>query len=408
MPNTKSLRKISIGQLQEGMFIVGLDIPWIQSPFFRKNKKINSQKEIEQLKKAGAKIITIDPNRGADLVENTDKDDVTKPKETPQTKATENASRIENKTYDEEISVALEVRSKLKNTISHLQEQISANQPIDVDEVSPVIDETLDSLERNNHALLNLAHISRRSQKLVDHTFSTFCIALNLSQVLNIEKSEIHELGVAALLHEAGWAQLPLQLMGKRSKYNATELRFLHKHPELGLKILESSNLSELTRRIICEHHERVDGSGYPNKLTGEKLHQLSRLFAVVDQYDECVHQLTDSPGMLPFNALQKLFKDAEAGFLDKNMVKSLISLLGIYPVSSAVRLNSGEKGVVREVPQSAHLRPIIEIFYNQKDVLLDKTKIYDLRSMKDLKIVTVIDPKDTKDDPAQKLEMAL
>lgn len=380
----------------------------MDSPFLTHSRKIKSVKDIQLLEKSGAKVVTIDPNKGVDLTE--DKDGEAKaaseaeaePAESPE--ATPELSPL---SLEKEMSAAINVRSKIKKAVTDLQNDLGAGRKVSIEKLSPLLDQTLESLERNNQALLNLAHLSQRSQKLADHTFSTYCIALNLAQRQSVPPEEIEALGIAALVHEAGWAQLPLQLMGKRKPYTAMEVKLLEKHPQVGIDSLRKSELPELSLRIVHEHHELCDGSGYPQQLKKDDIHYLSRLFSIVDRYDEMVHQLTDQPGMLPTNALRALYMQGEKGIYDKEAISSLISLLGIYPVSTAVRLNSGAKGIVREVPQENHLMPVVELHYDAKGKELStpiRVSLAEQTNDEELVIETVINPCNAKDDPARRL----
>src|SRR5690606_12464092 len=138
---------------------------------------------------------------------------------------------------------------------------------------------------------------------------------------LNIPKMEREQLGLAALLHEAGWTQLPLNLIGKRTRYTPTEIALIHKHTLISDQILLRSDLPELTRRLVAEHHELLDGSGYPQGLKSDQIHPLSQLLTVVDVYEERVHQLTDEPGMIPTSALRLLYIEAERGVFSAEAV---------------------------------------------------------------------------------------
>lgn len=404
MSTRKPLKEISISELTTGMFVVKMDISWLDNPFFSPSRRIKTEKDIAMLQKAGAKRITIDPNKGPDI-EETDDSSPTPQLNTPVNKAPNSAKPGEQ--LEKELDLAIHLRSKAKKAISQLQQDIGSGKPIKTEQVTPLLEQTLESLERNDQALMNLAHLSRRSQKIGDHTFATFCIALNLAQQTHHCAEEIQALGIAALLHETGWAQIPLSLMGKRKAYTPTEVGLIQKHPELGLKMLTSSEIPELSRRIIAEHHELADGSGYPNGLNAEQTHPLSQLFSVVDRYDELVHQLNDRPGMLPTNALRTLYMSAEKGVYSEIQVGQLIALLGVYPVSSSVKLNNGIKGIVREVPSDDHLHPLVEIFYDSNNQPVSTPFFIDLREPYEgqaLDIVSVIDPKNSIDDPHKKL----
>ena len=413
----KPFRKIDIGKLSIGMHVVGLDIPWINSPFLTHSKAIKNDKEIGKLKKAGVKIVTIDPNRGIDIqIEHSAADTAPETQKPPKKKENQNsnpANRSEPSVpLEKELLIANEIRSGLSKAIKSIQKNLADEKAVDKSKLSPLIDQTLDSLERNSQALMSLAHVSKRSQKLIDHIFGTFCIAMNIAQLENLSQPEVEALGLAALLHEAGWANIPFQIMGKRSRYTPTELRLLHKHPELGIKALKTSELDELVIRIIYEHHERGDGSGYPQKLAAGEIHPLSKILIIADTYDELVHQLRDQPGMLPTNALRKLYIESESEIFDRDYVSQLIASLGIYPVSTAVALSTGEKGIICEVAPDKHLNPVVELRYDRDGKPLKTYKKLDLfessQSEPPITIEAILDPHSQTDDPRQILHFEM
>lgn len=417
MARTDTLVSIPISQLRTGMFIVKLDIPWIDSPFMRHSRLIKGEEDIEKLKDANVKCLVIDLSKGCgpepsqQQPRHKDRSELTEIEQTktPQQQAPPSTTPRQPPSLKEELCEAKLLRDKIREVMANIIDNLERELPIKTAELSPIIDATLASLERNNQALMNLAHLSRKTQKLADHAFSTFCLSLNLATYLKLGKDEQHTLGLSALIHEAGWTQLPQQLLGKRTAYSPTEIKLIHTHIANGRKLLKKADLPELVLRIIDEHHELVDGSGYPNGLRAEALHPLSLLLSAVDHYDEMVHQLTDKPGMLPTNALRKLYVEADAGKYDKQTVTALIASLGIYPVTSAVLLNTGEKAIVLEVFSDAHLQPVLEVHYDIHGKALPSAIKINLRDQQEdapnRAIVNVLDPASPIDDPARRLQ---
>ncbi|PCK07702.1 MAG: hypothetical protein COA42_12850 [Alteromonadaceae bacterium] len=429
MKPKQALRDISVERLIPGMYVVKLDIPWMQSPFMSNKVKIKSEREIALLKKSGAKVATIDLSKstitkqGASALSKTAQAAAnanTSPKK-PENKtapatddkksdANKNAEAQEKRRneFKRSLTAAINLRAQAKKAIISLQNDLKIGKSVSPKVMAPLLSDTLDCLEKNNQALLNLAHVSSRSQKIADHVFSVFCVSLNLALQQKMDAKDIEALGIAALLHEAGWVQMPLQLMGKRKPYSAMELKLIHRHPQIGVDSLKMSALPSLSMRIISEHHELCDGSGYPKKLKMEAIHPLSRLLAVADIYDEKVHQLIDRPGMLPANALRDLYRLAKKGAYDESWVARLITLLGVYPISTAVKLNTDEKGIVREVAADNHLHPVVDIIYGRDGRLLNKVKNIDLAQptsdTEATHIVEVLDPNNPKHDPKRRL----
>lgn len=403
MKSNQFVIKIAIEQLAVGMYITDMDISWIDSPFVRHNRLIKSEKDIQKLRDAGVKYLLIDIKKGnkpnSDHPSEQNKKTLDKPKED------QNLSSPSS--MNQELKVALSIRNKVRDVITDIHNQISNNNPVPIDDVTPLVDVTIESLSRNNQALMSLVHLTRTAEKIADHCFSTFCLVLNIAMERKLDKEQTVILGLAALLHDAGWARLPINLMGKRLAYTKTEKKLLAEHPQIGLNIVSEKNLSETCARIIREHHERLDGSGYPKGLTADQLHPLTMYLAVADHYDECVHQLQDRPGMLPNNALRELYIQAEKGIFDVDAVAAMISMLGIYPVTTAVKLNTGESGVVYEVNSKSQLLPTIIIYYDNKKRALQKPITINLSQQSDMDtkrtIESILDPNSAKDDPERK-----
>lgn len=406
------LRTIDIDQLIVGMFITKLDISWLDSPFMTNTKLIKKQEEISALVKAGVKKLVIDISKGAKPDSPTAQEkSQAEALETPKPQPTEPAHIIAPKevSLQQEMGAALAIRSRVKKAVDQLLRAFESDTKIEVEELTPLIDHTIESLERNDQALMSLVHLSRKSQKLADHSFGTFCLVLNLTKDKGIDEAEREQLGLAALMHEAGWSQIPLNLMGKRTRYTEREQKLVSKHVELGTKILARSELPELTMRIISEHHELLDGSGYPRGLTADQLHPLTHYLSVVDAYEERVHQLADSPGMMPHRALRSLYQDAESGLYCSEIVAHLISALGIFPVCSAVALNTGEKALVLEFHKDSPLSPTIKIVYDRAGRPLGEPMVIDLRKQHDSElrhIESALDNRTSEYDPARRLQL--
>jgi len=386
--SSEHYKVITIDDLRVGMLVTKLDIAWLDSPFLSHTRAIKDMADIQALRQAGVKTVTIDLDRGLIAAPEPEAPPppapIAEPENVMPTEVATTQPPPSNPSFDRELQVAVKLRSEIKKAVERLTGALELSAPVNVKELVPLVDSTLDSLERNDQALMSLVHLSRKAHKLADHVFGTFCLVLNLALLRKVPASEREQLGLAALLHEAGWTQLPLNLIGKHTPYTAAERVLVQKHTQIGNQILSHSELPELTRRIVAEHHELLDGSGYPNGLRREQIHPLSQFLTVVDTYEERVHQLTDEPGMTPTTALRSLFLDAERGALSPDLVASLINLVGIYPPTAAVVLNTGERGVVRQRHPEAPLQPLVAIHYDPAGHILETPLLVDLRQVAD------------------------
>jgi HD-GYP domain-containing protein (c-di-GMP phosphodiesterase class II) len=404
-------QSIPLEKLCVGMFVVELDVPWINSPFLTHARRIKSFKDIDALRRSGVKNLVIDLTKGdspklseqnTGMVETdqivTETSQLDGPTELQGPRLDE---VLKQPTADQEMAAAKEVRNQVLRVVATLFNAIESGKTVATEEVNPLVEQTIASLKRNNQALMSLMHLSRKSQKLADHAFSTYCVALTIGVRLKIALADLQMLGLAALLHDSGWLQLPLNLMGKRSRYTLSELALMQQHVQLTHKILQFSALPKLVYRIIAEHHERNDGGGYPAGLKTSRIHPLSQILAVADSYDEYVHQLQDGPGMMPRLALQTLYKETKSGRFSTEVVTAFISMMGVYPVTSVVLLETLEKAVVLEHNQAAHTTTI-RILYDESGKPL-KTPITAILPQNDNPqriIKTLLDPTDSRNDP--------
>ncbi len=405
------------------MYITKLDISWIDSPFMYHHLMIKNAKQINKLSKAGVKKISIDTSKGADI--ETDKVNEA-PEESASTRSREegvdaqvnepavesNSSlQVQAATISEELNVARELKGQVEKLAEKINEALKNDQAVDAQQVSPLIDGTLSSLQRNNQALATLINIQRKDASLANHTFATFSLVLSMSIKLGMSVEEQQALALAAFFHDTGWLKLPLHLLGKKTAYTSSESKLIQQHISIGLKSLKQNcELSTLVMRVITEHHEMLDGSGYPSGLKDTQIHPLSKVFAVVIRYDELVHGLLDKPAVTPHGALALLYKEVKLGKLDEVSVSTLISLLSVYPVGSTVQLSNKEKGVVIEVNNDQPKLPIVKVYYDVSGTAYIQPQIIDLSKPtgdKTLIIESVLDSSDPDMDPARLLDMS-
>lgn len=403
-----SLKEISINELQVGMFIVKMDISWIKSPFLLHRRAISSENDVILLKKSGVKVLTIDLDKSQIQSENKSEQEGGQPEsdefQNPMTDKLK-TDVIKEVPLDKELNNAIQLKEQACEAFNEISVLVKNNQPIPVKKVELLIDETVSSLLRNNQALLTLMHLKRYEEKLFSHSFSVMSLALTLAIKEGINSEDLKSLGLAALLHDIGWAQLPLNLFGKAKKYSDNEFKVVQQHQKIAnIIVSKSDTISSTVKKLMMQHHERIDGSGYPDKLRDKQLDSLARILILTDYYDESVHGLLDRPGLIPSEVLRLLYKEAVQHQQDNEKVELLIKLLGIYPLTSAIELTTGEKGLVVEVNREKPLVPVVKIIYTAEGNALAKPLVIDLETdNKKRQIKGVVDLLSDKADP-QKL----
>jgi len=146
------------------------------------------------------------------------------------------------------------------------------------------------------------------------------------------------------------------------------ENSLMKQHPQLSIAVMaEAGDVPDLTRQIISQHHEHENGSGYPNKLNGAAVSPLAQIVGLVDTYDGMVSFRNGRPPLLPHDAIRQLFVLGEKGRFDKALIEVAIKALGVYPIGSLIKLNTGESAVVVGLNHEHRLKPRIRIITDQK-----------------------------------------
>lgn len=394
---------LPIDQLKPGMYVIKIDIPWIRSPFLLHHRLVRDQDEIDALRNSGVKEVWIDPAKSISPVTTQSAGAATAAASPPQEPDRNNVK------LDRELGAARRIRQSVLNAVETTFSSLEAGKPVDSTALLPLVDDTVDSLTRNDQALMALMHIQRTSRLLQQHTFGTFSLVLGLAVDMQLGLDEKRDLGIAALLHDVGWLQLPLNLFAKRHPYSAADDTLVREHVALGgTLIARMENLSARARNLILQHHEYGDGSGYPHGIGKGSIDPLAMVLTVADRYDTLVHGLMDNPGTTAKSALGKLFVQSQQGQLADDVVARMIHMLGIFPVGSAVQLNTGEKAVVIESHRDAHNQPTIAIFYDARGRASLDAIVVDLRQQKapHREIKGVLDIRAPGVDPARVLTL--
>ena len=164
-----------------------------------------------------------------------------------------------------------------------------------------------------------------------------------------------------------GQVHLPRNLIRKPGLYTAQEQRLMQAHPYLGATMLsQTPRMPADACRIVAEHHERLDGSGYPQGLAGAALSPLSQIVAIADVYEAMLGTREGRPPLLPAQAIKELYQQGRAQQLDLRLVEKMIRCLGIYPVGSLIELNTGERGIVLAVNPGKALQPVVYLLWDQ------------------------------------------
>lgn len=394
-----SVKRVPVEKLFPGMYLVGLDVSWIDTPFLKHKFMITTAEEIKKIRGSGAKFAEIDlsksklPKRKAASPP--------KPTQPPSAPEPEPAKTTE---LDKEVVMAKSLRQVAKKSLNNAFSAAQDGGDIDPASLTALVEESALSLTRNGHALLNMFHESPKGASLINHAFNVMSMAVMLGSRFELPEQELLHLGTAAMLMDVGWAKLPLELFENPSMYTDAEFNEVKKHVDYSVELLERNKFDPEVVNLVSMHHERIDGSGYYSNYRGDEIPLGCRLLSLADLYNSKTKGYYDSPSALPVTALRDVFQRSKDGLIDAQLAEMLIRMVGIYPVSSAVLLNTGEKGVVSKVNWRDGRKPIVTIHYNDRGSHMSRPQKVDLFTQLDPQneraIVSVLDPNKPSDDP--------
>ncbi|NQZ25111.1 MAG: HD-GYP domain-containing protein [Colwellia sp.] len=357
-----SNQKITVNQLEPGMYVLSVRIKG-KSVNVKSEGYISSKENIKKLIKAGITHLTVDPSRQK-KVEKIDKIlPEIKDKITP-TKAKKSTNGI---SLDQEMTKASKLYDDAKSLQHKILNSLTEHKTINVLEAKESTDAIVDSIFRNQDALACMTRLRIKDEYLVEHSLNVSILMTLFAKHLAFDREIIEKLALGAFLHDIGKVLVPPEILHKPGKLTPQEYEVMKSHVDLGLEVLkENPDLPELVIEIVQQHHERLDGKGYPKQLTKQQISQVGRMIAIVDSYDAMTADRVYKVGMHPIKAFKILMKDAPDSY-DNTLVEQFVNCLGIYPIGTLVKLTSGKLGLISRLNKNQPLLPFVRVFYNTR-----------------------------------------
>jgi HD-GYP domain-containing protein (c-di-GMP phosphodiesterase class II) len=293
--------------------------------------------------------------------------------------------------YSDEIeipdAISEETRVNCKRILRQTLEDFETKTVVDLTEMSESIHNIINEILANPDIQVSLNDISAADEYTFSHSVSTTVYSLLIANQLGYNKQMMERLAAGSLLHDMGKIVLDKKILNKVGELSPDEFEYIKLHTTNGYDMLKKCiNLSELSRIIALQHHERMDGSGYPTGCPAGELHEFVRIVALADVYDALVTDRCYRRRWSSNNAVNYLVENAETKF-DLKLVSILIKQIAIYPNGSMVRLSSNNIGIVKEQNKSFPLRPVVRIITDDKG---KEVTPYELDLMKVLHITII------------------
>ena len=353
------LKEIAVNELKLGMYVSKLDRPWTETPFIFQGFILRDQKQIDTIKQF-CKLVYVDPEQ-EDLSDT-------------RALASGSAASIrgttvyqDSVTLDAELPLARSAIAKTTSVLSQISRDVQVGGAVDGAKVRQAASDITESVVRNPDAATLLVQMQQKSGESFSRAMHVSVTMSIFGRFLQLPRESIELLGLLGLLQDAGKLKLPSALLEKREPLTTEEAALYQTHVDHSVEILtKTAGLPNELPGLASLHHEHFDGSGYPRGLRGVAIALPGMIAAIVDAFDTLVAPPPQGKHMSPSNALNVIYK-GRGSLFQPALVEQFIQCVGVYPVGSAVELNTGEIGIVIAQNPLRRLQPRVMVVKDAK-----------------------------------------
>jgi cyclic di-GMP phosphodiesterase len=345
-------RQLSVHDLELGMYVVELDRPWLGTPFDFQGFPLTAQDQIDQLK-AYCKFVYVDVER--------ERWKPTK-RSSASTPIRGTVVYTELTPVEKEVVVAREIYHSCETSLQNSLENLRADGEIDSQQLTEAVTSMTASIQRNPDAMMLLNTLRQKGSYELGRAMDTSILMVTFGRFLQFPKDQLEVLGLAGMLLDVGKTKLDDSVLQKTDMLSPQEYEQVKAHVGHSVELVRNAQgLPPGVDEIVAVHHERQDGSGYPYGLKGEEMSIEGSIAALVDSFSALTSARPYAEQASPSNALSLMHKLRGQLFHDA-LVEQFIQCIGIYPVGSAVELNTGEVGIVIAQNLVRRLQPRVMI----------------------------------------------
>jgi HD-GYP domain-containing protein (c-di-GMP phosphodiesterase class II) len=376
------LKKINVSQLTLGMHLKEFCGSWMEHPFLRTAFVLKDAKDIDAVLASSIKEVWIDCSKGVDVTAG--ESSVSEAESDSQVEVILKLVSGEMREVAPvcaavEIERATKICLQAKQAVVSMFEEARMGNTVDVGGAKQLVEEISDSVARNPGALISLARLKKVDDYTYMHSVAVCAMMVSLAKQLGFDEVQTRSAGLAGLMHDLGKALMPMDVLNKPGKLTDTEFSIIKTHPVEGHKMLLGGiNVDPMVLDVCLHHHEKTDGSGYPQGLKGDEISLFAKMGAVCDVYDAITSNRPYKSGWDPAESLRKMAEWAN-GHFDPKVFQAFVKTMGIYPVGSLVRLTSGRIGVVMEQTGKSLTTPSVKVFFSTKSNMRIMPQVIDL-----------------------------
>ena len=283
-------------------------------------------------------------------------------------------------------AISVKTRHECKNTLRNTIKEYVESSDVKLYYLANSIETVIDEVLENEEIQVSLNDIGTLDEQTYLHSVNVSVYSLLIGRGLNYSRSQLQELAMGTILHDIGKTLIQPSIQFKQGKLTKQEYEEIKKHAEIGYYILKNSKLPEVARRIALNHHERLNGKGYPNNKIGDEVHEYDRIAAIADVYDALTSDRCYKKKWSALEAVKFLVENSGTMF-SPELVQIFVQQIAIFPNGSLVSLSDNTIGIIKEQNRHTPLRPIVRIIYDANGYEIEPYEV-DLMKVLSLTIV--------------------
>ena len=372
-------KKVDSSQLKVGMYVHDLSCDWMTHPFMRNRFLLRSDDEIRKIIAAGIHDVVIDNSKGLDVQDAPTVAQAAAAIERELVQIASAPQLVTRVSLGMELARATQLRKQASGLVRTVMADVRLGNAVDIDRVEPMVAEITESILRNPGALVGLLRIKTKDDYTFLHSISVCALMVAFCRSRGLDAATTHQAGLGGLLHDTGKALVPDAILNKPGPLSPEEFALVKRHPRDGHAILlQTPEVGPIPLDITLHHHERRDGSGYPDGLAGDASGELAQMAAIVDVYDALTSERSYHKAIPAADALRKIYEWSKFHF-NPVFAQDFMRCVGIYPVGTMVKLESGRLAVVIEAHESNLLAPKVNVFFSTRSNAYIKPETVDL-----------------------------